>query len=64
MSSTTPVLLTTKLPRPHAMPSAVITMSEISDVVMKLNTLDTIKYLAEGRSESGLKTITEENSHN
>ena len=44
---------------PNAMPSAVITMIEIPDVVMELKALDTVKNRAEGRVESGLTTIFE-----
>jgi hypothetical protein len=44
---------------PNAMPSAVITMIEIPDVVMELKALDTVKNRAEGRAESGLTTSFE-----
>ncbi|NOH02820.1 MAG: hypothetical protein HND47_13090 [Chloroflexi bacterium] len=44
---------------PSAMPSAVITMIEIPDVVMELKALDTVKNRAEGRAGSGLTTSFE-----
>jgi hypothetical protein len=44
---------------PTAMPSAVITMIEIPDVVMELKALDTVKNRAEGKTGSALTTIYE-----
>jgi len=44
---------------PNAMPSAVITMIEIPDVVMELKALDTVKQRAEGQAGSALTTIYE-----
>ena len=44
---------------PNAMPSAVITMIEIPDVVMELKALDTVKQRAEGQAGSALTTVYE-----
>jgi len=44
---------------PNAMPSAVITMIEIPDVVMELKALDTVKQRAEGQAGSTLTTVYE-----